>query len=425
MKEDFLHYLWKFKKFEFLHAKTITGESLEIDRVGLHNQTQSGPDFFNAKIKIGNQLWAGNVEIHKKSSDWYAHHHQTDPAYDNVILHVVWEHDVEVFRKDSSPIPTLTLKEIAHQNALDNYNNLLGVQASRWINCEPDFPDFDDFEMENWLERLYIERLENKSKVIDNILKQNANDWEATLFCMLAKNFGLNVNGDAFLSIAQSIPFSKIRKIEDNLQLEALLLGQAGLLHKPYDHPYFKKLKSEYTYLKHKFNLNAKGVLPISFFRLRPQNFPTIRLAQLAALYTAHQKLFHELIEREEVKKIKELFSVKASAFWDTHFTFENEVKPRAKKISKSFIDLVLINTVVPLKFSYARHNGGINHEALFAFMRQLPQEKNSITKGFNKLRPKTAKNAMDSQALIQLKKEYCDKNQCLRCNLGLKLLQK
>lgn len=425
MKEDFLHYLWKFKKFDFLHANTTAGEAIEITQVGLHNQTQSGPDFFNAKIKIGNQLWAGNVEIHKKSSDWYAHHHQTDSAYDNVILHVVWEHDVEVFRQDNSPIPTLTLKQIAHQNALKNYNNLLGVQASRWINCEPDFPDFDDFDLENWLERLYIERLEDKSKVIANILKQNANDWEATLFCMLAKNFGLNINGEAFLSIAQSIPFSHVRKIEDPIQMEALLLGQAGLLHKPHDHSYFKKLKSEYAFLKHKFKLNAKGVLPISFFRLRPQNFPTIRLAQLAALYTANQNLFYKLIEQEEVKKIKDLFSVRASSFWDTHFTFENEVKPRVKKISKPFIELVLINTVVPLKFSYTRHNGRLNHEELFAFMRKLSPEKNNITRGFNNLRPKTAKNAMDSQALIQLKREYCDKNQCLRCNLGLKLLQK
>ena len=321
MKEDFLHYLWKFKKFEFLQAKTTAGEILEINQVGLHNQSQSGPDFFNAKIKIGNQLWAGNVEVHKKSSDWYAHHHQTDSAYDNVILHVVWEHDVEVYRKDNSPIPTLTLKEIADQNALDNYNNLLGVQASRWINCEPDFSDFENFDIENWLERLYIERLEHKSKVINEILKQNANDWEATLFCMLAKNFGLNINGEAFLSIARSIPFSEIRKIEDNLQMEALLFGQAGLLHKPYDHPYFIKLKTEYTYLKHKLKLSTKGVLPVSFFRLRPQNFPTIRLAQLAALYTTHQKLFYQLIEQSDVKKIKDLFSVSASSFWNTHFT--------------------------------------------------------------------------------------------------------
>ncbi len=425
MKEDFLHYLWKFKKFDFLNAQTVDGEKLAIFQVGLHNQTQGGPDFFNAKIKIGEQLWAGNVEIHKKSSDWYAHHHETDPAYDNVILHVVWEHDVEIYRKDNSSIPTLTLKEIADKNALKNYAALLGIQSNRWINCEKDFSGFEDFTIENWLERLYIERLEEKSKVIEKILTKNANDWEATLFCMLAKNFGLNVNGEAFLSIAESISFAVVRKINEITQMEALFFGQAGILYQANDYPYFNKLKEEYTYLKRKFKLSRKGVFPISFFRLRPQNFPTIRLAQLAQLYVNQKRLFQELIAQEKLDKIEELFQIQASSFWDTHYNFKNEVKPRAKKITKSFIHLVLINTIIPLKFCYQQQNGKIDHENLFDLMRQLPAEKNTIIKGFNQLKPKTAKNAMDSQALIQLKKKYCDKNYCLQCSLGLKLLQK
>lgn len=425
MKEDFLHYVWKFKKFDFLHAKTTNGEVLEIYQVGMHNQEQAGPDFFNAKIKIGAQLWAGNVEIHKRSSDWYAHHHEIDPAYDNVILHVVWEHDVEVYRKDNSPIPTLVLENIVQQNAINNYQNLLGIHANRWINCEPDFPDFTDFELNNWLERLYIERLEEKSKVINLILEQNANDWEAALFVMLAKNFGLNVNGEAFLSIARSIPFSVIRKINSLTQMEALLLGQAGLLYKPNEHPYYQLLKKEYEYLRHKFKLNHIGVLPISFFRLRPPNFPTIRLAQLAALYQRQKNLFQDLIHENKIKNIQKLFDLKASEFWDTHFNFENEVKSSPKRISKTLIDLIMINTLIPLQFAYAKYQGNVDPEKIFSLIKALPMEKNSISKGFNMLRPQTAKNALDSQALIQLKKQYCDKNQCLKCHLGLKLLQK
>lgn len=425
MKEDFLHYLWKFKKFDFLHANTTDGETLEIYQVGLHNQEQSGPDFFNAKIKIGDQLWAGNVEIHKRSSDWYAHHHETDPAYDNVILHVVWEHDTEVYRKDNSPIPTLVLENITHQNAIENYHNLLGLNPNRWINCEPDFPDFSDFELDNWLERLYIERLEEKSKVIGLILQQNANDWEAALFAMLAKNFGLNVNGEAFLSIAQSIPFSVIRKTNSIHQMEALLLGQAGLLYKNHEHPYFQSLKKEYKYLRHKFNLRQIGVLPISFFRLRPPNFPTIRLAQLAALYHRQKNLFQDLIGEKQLQNIRKIFDIKASEFWDNHFNFDKEVKSSPKRISQNLIDLIVINTLIPLQFSYGQYRGNLEVENLFSLIRSLPAEKNNISKGFNNLRPNTAKNALDSQALIQLKKQYCDKNQCLKCHLGLKLLQK
>lgn len=425
MKEDFLHFVWKFKKLDFLHGETEAGESLQILQTGTHNQTQSGPDFFNAKIKIGEQLWAGNVEIHIKSSDWYTHHHETDPAYDNVILHLVWEHDVAVFRKNNSVIPTLVLKNVVHKNALENYRQLLGVNNYKWINCERDFPDFSDFTINNWLERLYIERLQDQTKVIGNILKETINNWEATLFRILAKNFGLNVNGEAFQSIASSFPYAVIGKIKNTIQMEALLFGQAGMLYRKHDHPYFDELRKEYDYLRHKFNLNRKGVLPISYFRLRPQNFPTLRLSQLARLLVTHANLFSKLIKSEDLNQIRTVFSVETSEFWKTHYTFDKESKKRVKKLSKNFIDLLIINTIIPLKFSYFSQNGNLDYENLFALMRQLPKEKNSIVQGFNRIRPDTAQNALSSQALIQLKKKYCDKNRCLHCNLGLKLLQK
>lgn len=425
MKEDFLHYLWKFKKFDFLNAETTNGESLQLIRVGQHNEQQSGPDFFNAQLKIDEQFWAGNVEIHLKSSDWYVHHHQTDPAYDNVILHVVWEHDVAIYRRNNTPIPTMILKDKTADSALENYYQLLENKKYRWINCQSEFSGFSDFEIENWLERLYVERLEEKSKIIRDLLQQTAHDWEAVLFCMLAKNFGLNVNGEAFMSLALSTPFSVIRKLNEVSEMEALLFGQSGLLRKEEEVPYFLNLKAKYAYLKHKYRLDNQGVLPVYFFRLRPQNFPTIRLAQLSSLLISRGKLFSQLIEEKKMDKIRAVFTIEVSEFWRTHYTFGKESGRRPKKLSKSFVELLLINTVIPLKFCFFREKGKIIHEELFSLMRQLPREKNSIVRGFHKLRPETAENAMDSQAMLQLKKQYCDKNRCLQCALGLQLLQK
>lgn len=423
MKEDFLHYVWQFKKFDFLNVKTTEGQAIQLFKTGIHNETESGPDFLDARLKIGEQKWAGNVEIHLKSSDWYAHHHEKDPAYDNVILHVVWLHDVNVFRKTNAPIPTLVLKDKVYKTALKNYRNLMAKEA-RWINCQQDFKSFSSFKLNNWLERLYIERLEDKSKVIKGILQKTTNNWEATLFCMLAKNFGLNINGDSFLSLALGLPFSVVRKIRDAKKMEALLFGHSGLLNPVSNDAYAEELKTEYRYLKHKYKLTDKGVLPIRYFRLRPQNFPTVRLAQLAVLLTVHKNLFKVLIEEGKLEKIRKTFAIKASNYWDKHYSFGKKTKSSPKKLSKGFVDLVLINTIVPLKFCYMQSKGNIALESLLAFIRQLPAERNNIVQGYNKLRTNTAQNALDSQALIQLKKNYCDKNRCLHCNLGLELLQ-
>lgn len=286
MREDYLHYLWKFQKFGSQVMKTVDGHVVQVITPGHHNEL-SGPDFFNSRLVIGNQEWAGNVEIHLRSSDWYMHGHETDAAYDNVILHVVWNHDVEIFRRDNSPLPVLELQGLVSPESHSAYENLCGEGTLKWINCEEDFPDVDDFILNNWLERLYVERLEARAALIGNLLTKTAGDWEAVLFLMLAKNLGLNINGEAFLSIAASIPFSVIRKTRGNLfQLEALFMGQAGLLHKNLEDPYYTGLQEEYSYLKHRFKLACSGVLPVQYFRLRPDNFPEIRLAQLAALYT-------------------------------------------------------------------------------------------------------------------------------------------
>lgn len=423
VQEDFLHYIWKHKKFNQTDLKTVSQEPIQITATGTHN-LNAGPDFFNAQLRIEEQLWAGNVEIHIKSSDWFLHNHEQDRAYDNVILHVVWEHDAEVFRKDNSVIPTLELKDYVSPSALKSYTTLFN-RNKNWINCENDFSVIDDFTISNWLERLYFERLERKSQELLSLLEASKNNWEAVLFKMLAKNFGLKVNGDAFFSMANSFDFSVLRKSQSKLnQLEALLFGQSGLLEDAIEEPYYQSLQKDYQFLKQKFNLKNELVVSPSFFRLRPNNFPTIRLSQLANLFHQHQNLFSKVIEAKSTDAIHQLFSVETSGFWNTHYTFSKVSKGNKKRVSKSFINLLIINTIVPLKFSYAKSQGKSIDSEIIEFIESLPSEKNGIVDKFNALK-KIGSNALYSQALIQLKTEYCDKNRCLKCAVGNKLLNR
>ncbi|WP_426430987.1 DUF2851 family protein [Winogradskyella sp. HB-48] len=422
MQEDFLHYVWKHKAFSTASLKTTKGESIAILKLGEHNHN-SGPDFFNAQLSIDGQLWAGNVEIHVKSSDWYVHGHEKDKAYDNVILHVVWEHDTEVFRKDNSEISTLEVKNFVDTHLINNYKSL--ILSKSWINCEAQYSDVNEFILNNWLERLYIERLERKSKDISKLLEQSKNDWEAVLFKMLLKNFGLKVNGESFLSLANSVDYSVVRKLQYNsTDMEALLFGQAGLLEDDIQEAYFLDLKKRYQFLVQKFKLNNQGVLPLQFFRLRPPNFPTIRLSQFANLYASEQQLFSQMINANTVDEIYGLFSKSVTEFWMTHYTFKTVSKNSKKSISKSFIDLLIINTIVPLKFCYARAKGESIEQELFNLIKDLKIEKNGIVEKFLQLKP-IEKSALSSQALLQLKTFYCDKNKCLQCAIGNSLIVK
>lgn len=422
MQEDFLHYLWKHKKIIANSLKTTKGELVSIINVGEHNHN-TGPDFFNAQLKIGEQLWAGNLEIHIKSSDWYLHNHETDVNYDNVILHVVWEHDTEIFRKDNTKIPTLELKHYVPQDALNGYQKLFNNNR-KWINCENDFASTPEFIMSNWLERLYFERLERKANDITALLHENTNNWESVLFKMLFKNFGLKVNGDAFASIANSFDFSIIRKQQSNLlSLEALLFGQAGLLEDDYQEAYFLELAKEYQFLKQKFTLTNTNVTSLQFFRLRPPNFPTIRMSQLANMYYLHQNLFSKIIAANTLNEFYTFFTVETSTFWETHYTFNKASKASKKKVTKAFVDLLLINTIIPIKFNYAKQLGKTIDEEIIRMLQQITSEKNSIVDKFNGLK-KVSHSALESQALLQLKNEYCDKNKCLKCAVGNSLLK-
>ncbi|MBS3737962.1 DUF2851 family protein [Mesohalobacter halotolerans] len=424
MQEDFLHHVWQYQKFKSSHElKTNQGENLQILSVGQHNQNQSGPDFFNAKIKIGTQTWAGNVEIHLKSSDWYAHQHENDPAYDNVILHVIWDDDIEIYRKDNSIIPSLSLKDIVNSDVFDRYEQLLKIKPQQ-INCEKNFANFDDFILQNWLERVYVERLERKSELILKLLHQNQNNWEAVLFQLLCKNFGLNVNGSAFLELSKTIPYIVIakhyQKIED---LEALLLGQSSLLSIETETQYIKTLQQRYQYLKHKYQLRPAKEKP-QFFRLRPDNFPSLRLAELAAVYHRQPQLFQNLIATQDKNEIYKLFDIELPEFWKTHYSLTKKSKPKPKRLSQNFINLLIINTIVPLKFCYQKQTKNqLNYDNLFNLISDLKSEHNSKVEVFENLRPNTNQNAMYSQALLQLKTEYCDKNYCLKCHLGKRIL--
>lgn len=421
MKEDFLHYLWKFKKFDTLNLKTCNQEEIIISNVGQYLEL-AGPDFFNAQITIGNQKWAGNVEIHVKSSDWYVHHHEKDAGYENVILHVVWDHDSEIFRSDNSEIPVLELKNYVSTSILTNYQKLLAPKS--WIFCEKQLAEIPEFVFKNWQERLFFERLERKSKPILELLEHTNNDWETVLFCLLAKNFGLNTNGEVFLKIAQSIPFSVIRKECFEVEnLEALLFGSAGLLDAEKEDAYFKDLKFRYFYLLHKYQMEKSFIEPVQFFKHRPDNFPTIRLSQLANLFHKQQNLFSKISDLNAVEAIYEVFRVSVAPYWETHYQFDKESPKKKKVLSKSFMDLLILNTVIPLQFAYAKSQGKEVSEVLITVLNDIEAERNSVVEKFNSFGIK-AKNAFETQSLLQLKNEYCNKNKCLECAIGIELLK-
>lgn len=422
MKEDLLHYLWQHKLFYTIDLKTTNGKLLDVISIGSQN-VNSGPDFFNAKLRIDNQLWAGNVEIHIKSSDWYVHSHEEDENYDNVILHVVWEHDVEVFTKDNIEIPTLELKQLVSKDLLDSYHKLFSKQQ-KWINCEKDISTVDSFVIEHFKERLYFERLEQKALLIEELLVASNNNWEAVLFQVLAKSFGLKVNETAFFEMAQQIDFSIVRKeVKQSFNLESLFFGQLGMLSGDSENSYFNQLKEEYQYQQKKYKLPTIDRSKVEYFRLRPPNFPTIRISQLANLYSTQQNLFSELMQLKTVDAFYKFLSVSVPEFWKIHYTFEKESSKQNKKLTKSFIDLLLINTIIPLKLVYLKQHDKFEQTEFMKLIQQLKSEKNSVIDNFTTLKIKS-KNAFDSQALLQLKRNYCEKQKCLQCAIGNNLLK-
>ncbi len=420
MREDFLHYVWKNRKFKSFDFKCVDGESISVIDPGQYLKL-AGPDFFNAQIFIGKQKWAGNIEIHLKSSDWYLHNHESDPAYENVILHVVWEHDIDIFRKDNSAIPVLELKNYISTSDIERYSSL--TEAKSWIYCEKQISSVLPLAIRNWMDRLFLERLECKSLPIIEYAKENTNDWEEVLFWLLAKNFGLNTNGDCFFKIARAIPFSTIRKERvDVRNIEALLFGRCGMLSDACDDEYYRDLQKRYVRLRSKYNLSEASIPKPEFFKHRPDNFPTIRLAQLAALYHRNSSLFAKISEHD-VPDLYGIFAVETSEYWKSHYLFGRSMVHRKKMLSKKFIDLLIINTVIPLRMAYYNAIGKAAGDELIDLATAVQPEQNGIVDKFAEIGIK-AINAFESQALLQMKTSYCDLRRCLECGIGLSLLR-
>lgn len=420
MKEEFLQYLWKYKLYNSAELKTTDKKSVKVITQGTHNM-DSGPDFFNAKIKIDDTTWAGNVEIHVKSSDWYAHNHHKDKAYDNVILQLVYDHDQEITRTDGQPIPTMEMQ--FEPKLLRNYQEL--ISNEKWIPCQEDLYKVDSFIVQQWLQKLTIERLEEKSIQIERLLVQTNNSWEEAFYIQMARNFGFKLNSDPFEQLAKSLPLSYLAKHKDNLlQLEALLFGQAGFLEDEAGDEYYKSLKEEYEYLRHKFKLKPIKKHLWKFLRSRPGNFATVRIAQFAQLVYSSSALFSKILETEKLKDFYGLFQIRPSNYWENHYQFNKESVKKPKSLGKSAVDIILINTVVPFLFVYGRTKGLEDmKEKSIHLLEEIKPEKNAVISKWNDLSIKAA-SAFDTQALIQLKNRYCNHKKCLNCQIGNYLIK-
>ncbi len=419
MTEKLLQYLWNFKIFKSFDFTDVGGNSVEILEFGKWN-TNAGPDFLDAKVKISNILLAGHIELHVKSSDWIFHNHSRDPNYQNIILHVVFHHDVEIDELNDKNIPTLELKDHIDENILRKYEKLAG--GNQFIPCEPIFnPSKIPFAFH---EENILKKLEEKSLEFERSLRQFKNNFEAVLFHSLAYSFGLKVNTFIFKQIAESIDFTVINKIRQNrTQLEALLFGISGWLEHPEDDQ-MVIWKREFEFIKAKFNISDIPFRP-KFLRLRPPNFPTIRMSQLAGLYYRHQNLFSKIIHIKDADELSELFKeVKASEYWDNHFNFGKLSKVKQPKtLTKEFTDLVILNTVLPLKYTYHKYQREETADEIIDFYQKLSAEKNSVTDKWKRLGV-NIETALESQSLIFHYKHSCEEKNCLNCSIGFKLLK-
>jgi hypothetical protein len=424
MNEDFLHYLWKHRQFDPSNLKTEGGEDLEIIHPGQHNEN-AGPDFLDARLRIDGTLWAGNVEIHIASSDWYKHGHQNDPAYDNVILHVVFNQDKEVEAPKGSIIPAFTLKDRIDYQSYRKYK--AWVAEGKFIPCDKIVNQVPQLIKTSAVHAAAVDRLSLKSEISRDHLMQTKGDMEGAFYRLFMRALGMKVNALPFEQLARITPHELIRKLNSNaIQLEALLLGQAGFLAEAKsDHPHITTLKSEYDFLKKKHDLNPMPMSAWKLFRLRPQNFPQVRLAQLAVFYHRHASVAKAISEMENTKELFDYFSIQIEdGFWLNHYTLDAESTARKKSFGKDFLKHLVVNSVVPFVFSLADYNRDESYkQRSIRLLETLPSERNSIIRKFEQLDFKLS-SSFDSQGIIQLKNSYCDSKRCLRCKVGIHLMK-
>lgn len=421
MKEIFIQYLWEYKLLSPT-LETTKGEPVQVLHPGRRNE-DAGPDFLDARVKIGDTLWAGNVEIHLSASDWYKHGHDQDKAYDNVILHVVYQADKEVFSGIRKAIPTLEVSSKFDSSILLRYRSF--IDSKNWIACEKQLSDVQRFTWLGWLDRMIVERLELKISSVLDLLHQNKGDWEETFYHTLLVNMGFKVNAVPFDQLARLLPFKLLLKHRDSLfQLEALLFGTAGLLEKDFKDEHPIRLQKEFRFLAEKYQLQTVKTELWRFMRMRPANFPTIRLAQLAAMIHQHGPLFSQVVHGENTESLHALFHVEASSYWNNHFQFDKPSEGNTKKIGKTSVHLLLINTVAQILFAYGKYqNNETMTEKAMMLLESIEPESNQVIRRFAD-RGITATNALQSQALLHLRTHYCQPRRCLECRIGHVLMK-
>jgi hypothetical protein len=423
MKEEFLHYIWKTKQFNPVDLQTTNGLNLEILYPGEHN-FHSGPDFFNARIKSGEMIWTGNVEIHINASDWLKHKHQDDDAYNNVILHVVYNNDVELKTNNGESMPTLVLRDRMDMKLFENYQLML--KSKLRIPCSNRLKEIPSIVRTSWLSRILAERLERKVLELKTELEQNGNDWEEIFYRQLCKQFGMKINADPFSWLAAAVPYKLLSKQRNNLlQTEAFLFGQSGLLPEKPEDVYSKALVREYIFLQLKYQIRPMPSHWWKFMRLRPNNFPTVRIAQLAGLFFRQPQLFRLCLETKDSHELRKIFDIPASGYWNDHYQFGKISKAVTKNLGPQAIDSILINTVAPFKFLYGRMKGDeqLVQEAI-SLLEEISPESNRIIREWESIHMEAA-NAGESQALLELRKQYCDKKRCLDCEIGCYLMDR
>lgn len=424
ISESIIQFIWKYRLFKQTEISTLSGKRIRIEKVGHHNFDE-GPDFENAIINIDGIDWVGNVEIHINSSEWINHKHHLNPNYNNVILHVVFTYDSEIKRQDGTIPETLELKPLINEQTIEKH--LLLERSIHWIPCEKLIHSVDSFHKYQWLNRVLIERLADKSSFVYNLLSEYQGNWEQAAYILIARNFGFNVNADAFEQLARSLPYTLLQKYKHNsMAIEALIFGQSGLLEEEFHEEYPLLLQKEYSYLRKAHSLKPIEKTNWKFLRMRPWSFPTLRLAQFASFCFEINHFFAKIIEIENL----DLWRIKFNAlivneYWLTHYHFKKTSAKHSTQLGEKAIDLILINTVVVLLFSYGKYLGNEDYIDLsVSFLEKMKPENNRIIQGYKDLGVEV-KSAADTQALKQLKTVYCDKKRCLECEIGYQIIKK